>query len=74
MTNPIEEPSPTMKNVSRKNWKRMFDRLAPTARLTPISRTRSWTTMYMMFATPMPPTASVKLPIRPMKMLKARKK
>ena len=51
----------------------MFRRVAPTARLTPISRVRSWTTMYMMFATPIPPTASVKPPITPMKMLNAKK-
>ena len=37
-------------------------RVAPTERLIPISRVRSCTTMYMMFATPIPPTLSVKLP------------
>jgi hypothetical protein len=31
----------------------MFEFFAPTARLMPVSLTLSWTTMYMIFATPM---------------------
>ncbi len=45
--------------------------VAPTARRTPISRVRSRTTIYMMFATPMPPTSRVKVPTIAKKMLKA---
>ena len=40
---------------------------APSAIFTPISRVRSLTTAYMMFATPMPPTRSVIAPMRPRK-------
>jgi len=61
----------TIISASTKNWRMMSVRVAPTARRTPISRVRSRTTMYMMFATPMPPTSRVKLPTMAKKMLKA---
>ena len=39
--------------------------LAPSAIFTPISRVRSFTTAYMMLATPIPPTNSVRAPMMP---------
>ena len=41
--------------------------LAPSAIFTPISRVRSFTTAYMMFATPTPPMRSVSEPTTPRK-------
>ena len=40
---------------------------APSAIFTPISRVRSFTTAYMMLATPMPPTNRVRAPMIPRK-------
>ena len=40
------------------NWSRMFERVAPSALRTPISRVRSVTDTSMMFMMPMPPTSS----------------
>src|SRR3989454_9593324 len=68
---PSIAPMVTIIRASAKNWRRMSVRVAPTARRTPISRVRSRTTMYMMFATPMPPTSRVKLPTMAKKTLKA---
>ncbi len=52
----------------------MMSRLrAPMERRMPISRVRSLTTMYMMLATPIPPTVSVKAPTTPRKMFMPRK-
>src|SRR5881409_2831162 len=52
---PSIAPIVTIIRASAKNWRMMSARVAPTARRTPISRVRSRTTMYMMFATPIPP-------------------
>src|SRR3989442_468044 len=69
-TSPSESNSPstapidTIISASAENWRMMSAPVAPTARRTPISRLRSRTTMYMMFATPMPPTSRVKVPTK----------
>jgi len=52
----------------------MLALVAPTARLMPISFVRSCTTMYMIFATPIPPHAQGEAPDQSMNALKARKK
>jgi len=67
-------PIKTIASDSAKNCQRMCRRFAPTASLMPISLVRSSTTTSMMEATPTPPTNRVKEPIRPRKILKAKKK
>ena len=59
---PSAAPRATMRTLSARNCQRMDRWVAPTERLIPISLVRSCTTMYMMFATPIPPTLSVKQP------------
>src|SRR5207247_4963805 len=67
---PSVAPMVTIISASAKNWRMMSARVAPTARRTPISRVRSRTTIYMMFATPIPPPSRVKLPTMARKLFK----
>ena len=55
---PITPPSEVRNAASMRNWKRISERLAPSAFRTPISRVRSVTEIDMMAMTPMPPTMS----------------
>ena len=55
---PIAPPRPEISEDSIRNWVRMSERRAPSARRTPISRVRSVTDTSMMFMIPMPPTSS----------------
>src|SRR6266403_821371 len=55
-TTPTSPPAKEISTASMMNWRMMSQRLAPTARRTPISRVRSRMAASMMFMMPMPPT------------------
>ena len=64
---PSSPPRTVMVRASRTKGDITCRTLAPRAIFTPISRVRSFTTAYMMLATPMPPTNRVSPPMMPRK-------
>jgi hypothetical protein len=62
---PSSPPSTVMRSASITKGAMIWRTFAPSAIFTPISRVRSLTTAYMMFATPIPPTSSVSAPMTP---------
>ncbi len=64
---PAAPPTSVYESPSRTNGPVIQPAFAPRAIFTPISRVRSLTTAYMMFATPTPPMRSVSAPMIPRK-------
>ena len=62
MATPTAPPASPSRIASERNWVRICPRVAPSARLSPISERRSSTLMTMMFATPTAPTSSATAP------------
>src|SRR5580658_1311812 len=63
---PPAPPTSARRTASARNWTRMWPRVAPRARRSPISERRSRTEMIMMLATPTAPTRRATAP-RPRK-------
>ena len=64
---PSTPPRTVIINASMTKGAMTWRTLAPSAIFTPISRVRSFTTAYMMLATPIPPTKRVRAPMIPRK-------
>src|SRR2546423_14124701 len=59
---PAAAPARDSRMASARNWVRIWPRVAPSARRSPISERRSSTEMTMMLATPIAPTSSATAP------------
>ena len=70
---PASPPMVVNTVTSVRNCLTMSDRVAPSARRTPISRVRSVIVANMMFMIPIPPTKSEMNAIRPMKIMNIRR-
>jgi hypothetical protein len=62
MTTPAMPPVSESRMASERNWTRIWPRVAPSARRSPISCRRSSTEMIMMLATTTAPTSSATAP------------